>query len=105
MGSSWDFNLESLDQPEDVLKNDDFQFVMKYLYGKDQFRWFVEDKEGILCLKLPLQYWLFKSYVEGPWSVAGIGVVLFPYSLFLSIIAFGIDFTKEADASIIIIVC
>lgn len=89
---SWDFNLDNIKDPAEIWKNADYQFMMRFLYGSDKKLWAENDGTGEL--KLPLQYFLLKKYIDGPFSVTGIGIVGLPFALTCQIMAFAIDYTK-----------
>jgi len=93
---SWDFNFEHMQDPGAIWRNDDYQFMMTFLYGEDKSKWLHphDQGDGTHLLKLPLQYYLLKRYVDGPFSATGLGICGFPVALTCQIIAVAIDYTK-----------
>lgn len=104
--SSWDYNLDSIEDPAEIWSHADHRFVMSFLYGDDEEVWTLDsgDDDGERLLRLPLQYFLIKKYIDGKASMAGAGIVVFPFALIMHIFAFALDYTKEATTTMHLIV-
>lgn len=109
---SWDVKLMKK-SPDQVIENKDYKGTMQHIFGSDKEKWFKyhhdneKEKEGeredVLVLKLPLNYWVFKTMCEGRLTLTGFGVMMFPYNVAAYLLAIGLNFSKGGITSIHII--